>query len=283
MARKVDPLSYAPIAEKDGKATPFFARQWENLLRATGLLGELEADQKTLTQRVVANENAIDDISAREVIAGDELGGGGALGGPGDIEIDHAVSGVAPGTYGDATNVPQIQVNAFGHVESVTNVPISGGGGGSADYLGVPRFRGNLGQAFGASNFGCRSIFFEQACTIYAVACFIQAAQVTAEIIPGVYAITATGTIGALLAEGPEVTGLTYGLNILPLTTPLAVAAGAVLWVGAQLTVINTAFAQVDGRDTAFFAASGATLPNPAPAATYGSGTSMCFFAKITP
>lgn len=39
------------------------------------------------------------------------------------------MSGVAAGTYGDASNVPQITIGFDGRVTSVTNVAISGGGG----------------------------------------------------------------------------------------------------------------------------------------------------------
>lgn len=130
MSDRVDPIGRAPIAESDGKPTPFFARQWQNLIGLVKSVATLDEEAKSALERIVANEEAIDDISAREVIAGDALDGGGPLGGPGDIEIDHAQSGVTPGQYGDATNVPQIDVNAFGHITNVQNVPISGGGGG---------------------------------------------------------------------------------------------------------------------------------------------------------
>lgn len=134
MARRpIAPIRWQDkISEQDGTPTPFFQRWCESLLRATGLLGDIEENQLGLEQRVENNEDAIDDISAREVVAGDELEGGGFLGGPGDIEIDHSQSGVTPDTYGNSTNVPQITVNAFGHVTEVVDVPISGGGGSLA-------------------------------------------------------------------------------------------------------------------------------------------------------
>ena len=46
-------------------------------------------------------------------------------------------SGVSANTYGDASNVPQITVDAKGRITGVTNVSISGGGG-SIDVSGTP-------------------------------------------------------------------------------------------------------------------------------------------------
>ncbi len=42
--------------------------------------------------------------------------------------VSHATSGVTATTYGDASNVPQLTVDAKGHVTAVTNVAITGGG-----------------------------------------------------------------------------------------------------------------------------------------------------------
>src|SRR5208282_124966 len=44
--------------------------------------------------------------------------------------ISHLPSGVTPGTYGDATHVPEFTVEGDGHVTAVTLVPITGAGGG---------------------------------------------------------------------------------------------------------------------------------------------------------
>jgi len=75
--------------------------------------------------------------TSRQVIAGTGLTGGGALssnvtlsvanGGIGTTQL--AASGVTPGTYGDATNIPVFIVDSTGRVTAATTVPASGGGG----------------------------------------------------------------------------------------------------------------------------------------------------------
>jgi len=51
--------------------------------------------------------------------------------GTGSFAATLANSGVTAGTYGSSTQVPQITVDSKGRITSVTNVAISGGGGGS--------------------------------------------------------------------------------------------------------------------------------------------------------
>jgi len=76
--------------------------------------------------------------TTRQVIAGTGMTGGGQLsanvtlsianGGVGSAQL--ANSGVTPGTYGDASNIPVFIVDATGRVTAATTVPASGGGGG---------------------------------------------------------------------------------------------------------------------------------------------------------
>lgn len=65
--------------------------------------------------------------SAFGIAAGAGLAGGGAL--TQTVTISMASSGVAAGTYGNATSVPQVTFNARGQATTVTAVPISFPGG----------------------------------------------------------------------------------------------------------------------------------------------------------
>ena len=50
------------------------------------------------------------------------------------VTLNHSASGVSAATYGDATHVAQIAINAQGHVTSASEVAISGGGGGMTSF-----------------------------------------------------------------------------------------------------------------------------------------------------
>lgn len=73
----------------------------------------------------------------RQVIAGTGMSGGGqltqnvtlsvAVGGIGPTQL--ADTGVSPGVYGNATNIPVFTVDAQGRVTAATTVPATGGGG----------------------------------------------------------------------------------------------------------------------------------------------------------
>jgi hypothetical protein len=129
--RKVDPLNInVKIVDAAGRPTPYFQRLWQALF--------LNADQ------IVTVEDAIAALEGAEVVAGDELTGGGPI--ASDPVIDHAVSGVTAGTYSSAN----ITVNAFGHVTAASD-----GGGGSglfnpplaADFSTIVDNAGSTGSA----------------------------------------------------------------------------------------------------------------------------------------
>jgi hypothetical protein len=90
---------------------------------------------------------AVAALEATQIIAGVGLDGGGPL--SADVTLDLADTAVTPGTYGDASNIPQITVDAQGRLTSVVSVPASGGGGGGGAVVAV---RGSGIQSFNASS-----------------------------------------------------------------------------------------------------------------------------------
>lgn len=118
MAGNFQPLDQKfPISNPDGTPTDYFTR-WAQQ-RMDDIVAAATADQVT---------TAIDDWAAGRLInTASPILGGGSL--ANDLNLSHAASGVAAGTYGDATNVAQITVNAKGHITDVVDVPIAGGSG----------------------------------------------------------------------------------------------------------------------------------------------------------
>ena len=91
----------------------------------------------SFTFTTVSGGGGSGDITS--VVAGVGLSGGATSG---DATIDLANTAVTPGTYGSATQSPQITVDQQGRVTSVSNVNISGGGGGGSGAT-VQRFKLN--------------------------------------------------------------------------------------------------------------------------------------------
>jgi len=105
-----------PIVDENGKPTDYFLR----LLR--GQTGELGAAVETVEDAL-----ALKADKAITLTAGTGLDGGGDL--SANRTFDLADTAVTPDTYGDATNVPQITIDAQGRITAAVDVAISGGGG----------------------------------------------------------------------------------------------------------------------------------------------------------
>lgn len=122
--KRVGPIGYSPIADSKGSATAFFARQWLNLVGLVQDIIDLKDESDTNADRIT-------------VLEGTEIGGTAGQITPlpaplsaGNITLQLANTAVTPGTYGDATNAPQITVDSKGRITGVINIPITGGGGG---------------------------------------------------------------------------------------------------------------------------------------------------------
>lgn len=124
---KLDPLQHqVPIVNPDGTPSNDFIRKWQQQVLGSS----------TSSAAIAAAVAAVDAVLATTI------GGDGtiitpapAALGDGNIELTLADTAVTPGTYGDATNSPQITVDQQGRITDVVDVPISGGGGGGGTYF----------------------------------------------------------------------------------------------------------------------------------------------------
>lgn len=259
------------IVNSDGTPNQYFIR----LLQERGI---------TLDGKISAAEaQALIDAwaAARDIIAGDGLSGGGNLSSDVTIDLDAGLGDLNDVDF--STPPTDLQVLVYDAASS-TWIPANqsgGGGSGGLTHFSIPFFRGNAGTSFGSGNFGGRSIVVPTDGTISHVAFYVVTANGSSVVTPAIYSNTSTGTVGTLLAQGPSVTGVPVGVNILPLTTPLTVTKGTVLWIGAQVLTSSLNLGSVNASDTMFFGSTGA-LPSTAPGASYGGAGSMCFWAYGT-
>ena len=265
VTRKIDPLNYrVPIVDADGRPTPQFIRLWQQLF-----LNDNEIN--TLDQAIAA-------LFAREINTVDGIQGGG------DLSEDRTLSltdtGVTPGTYGNASNVAQITVDAKGRLSAVADVPIASSGGGG--YFNGQTPLGAVGVEGGSQ--ATKGIVFQpnQDITVDSVLVALDPNAAGEEYIVRIVALSAfsaTATINAITAVSPTYTTVS-GATAIPRFTfasPVALTAGtpsAILfsWNNAALgTSVNRVL----------FATNGAPLN--APVETLQPNPSVATVAKQVP
>lgn len=162
------------------------------------------------------------------------------------------------------------------------NIPGGGGGGGGgAGIIGWPLFTMGSSAGFGAGYFGGRYIVVPEDGNITHIGCFGVGTYGATTVRPGVYSVAGSGPAfvhTTLLEDGPTVTGILPLVNLFPLTAPLAVLKGDVVFVGLQISGTGTNFPIcASGGETSYFASTGA-LAGTAPA-TAGNLSQASFFA----
>jgi hypothetical protein len=75
---------------------------------------------------------------------------------------------------------------------------------------------------------------------------------------------------------------VTVGINELPLTSPVSVTAGELIWVGMQVDTSSISMAQrADGNDAGYFTNTGAP-PSTAPSLDSSNATGTAYFVKVS-
>lgn len=130
LQRRVGPIGRTKIVTDDGSPTDFYARQWQNLIDLVVSVIVLQDDSTSNAARITVLEGEVDVLQATQ-IGGDNVDIEPALAplSAGNITLGLTDTAVTAGTYGDATNSPQITVDQKGRITSVVDVPISAGGG----------------------------------------------------------------------------------------------------------------------------------------------------------
>lgn len=293
MARKsTDPLAWnARIVNEDGTPTPEFLRQLNAQQRALnqassallvlqlvagngllggGLLGDLDDISFALDVEFVEDLTAalIDDTAAIEWTYVD---------GSSSLTADLTATGVTPGSYTST----DLTVDAQGRITAAADGSGGGGGGGDTYMYAPDTFDIHTGSTFSQGFYGGKPIVVSRTCSITDVCLYAVTAAASAQVVPVVYGDSA-GSLGARLAFGPAVTGVAQGRNDFPLSAPLAVSAGDVVWIGFVILAADVNIATVTAQGSAFFVHATTTPPNPASAATYSDQSFGSMWAKVS-
>jgi hypothetical protein len=167
--------------------------------------------------------------------------------------------------------------------DTITIAASGGGGGGGLTEPGSENFLPHIdgSDVFGSGFYGGTVIYFPDAANLDAVKFFSRSTAAGAVMTPAIYAVSASGVLGSLVADGPSVTGAVPGIISLPLTAPYAVTAGESLVVGFVLQVSNLTVAKTKVANSVHFA-HGTSVPPASPAFSLNTFNWSSMWANLT-
>lgn len=168
---------------------------------------------------------------------------------------------LAPGTAGQV-----LQTGGAGANPSWVT-PAAGGGGSTT--LGVPNTLSAM-QTPSVNFYLSRLIIVDSNFTASKVAFEMGSAVPTTQYQPFIYASSAAGAPTTLLGSGPQVTGVTAGYNEAPLSAPVSLTKGQMIFVGCNVATATFTNLWHSGAGLVAFAGNGgSTVPaGTAPAMT---------------
>lgn len=224
------------IVDAQGRPTDYFTR-WAQQRQID--IGDGITEQQA--------QQIIDDwAAARQIIAGRALDGGGDL--SGDVTLDHSESLVVAGTYGDATHVPQFVVDQEGHIQGVTEVAISGGGGATATEQSVPNGMGSGGVSHTGNNIAVRPTYLRAGTVCTGVNVRITTASGGATSSVALYSCNSSMTAVSQLAVSANQTAYVVGDNQIPFTAPYTIPTDDWYYIGFVASWAVAFFNCVDRR-----------------------------------
>lgn len=233
MARLPSPINHnVSIVHENGTPTQEFMRWLTDQLGTNKLLPPVE-------EQVALNVEAIAALILRKILTTSPLSGGGDL--SADRTLTLLDTAVTAGTYGDATNSPQITIDAKGRITAAADVPISGGGGGGGSVLAFPPYM-NTSFSGGAQASKGSIITPYKDITVTEIVCRINATS-THSYKGGLYALNASNVIQSVLAESAVISPAASGAQMMkfPVTSAVALS-GTRYYFGVTRTDGTTTF-----------------------------------------
>lgn len=161
---------------------------------------------------------------------------------------------IEPGNNGDALQV-------FDGWPAWAPVPGAGPGGDTQTEFGGQDILPAIGQSFTTGFLRVLAARLPTGKIIQTFKLYATAAAATAKIVPVIYGFSGQNP-GALIAKGPQITGVTAGLNKFAFDAPWTVPTTGFYYFGFQQTVAAVTFAKGLLRPYCFVASTGA-IPNP--------------------
>lgn len=134
-------------------------------------------------------------------------------------------------------------------------------------------FDPRTGFTFSNAYVGLRPLTVPFDMTATGVRIRLTAAAGTASIEPVIYSSTADGQVSTQLANGSTVVGVAAGINGFPLSTPVALTQGQLVWVGLNLQNATLSMVTQASAVAAYWSQASIPAPSTPPATTYGTNT----------